>query len=184
MEAARKLRARFELMQWTGMRGLPNGMARAGRLQARRRRVSRRGRPGKGGETAPGLLPQEGVAALRDFVAIAAPGEWKTAPANREFAKAATRAGRPALIIHQIRHSFATGLRQSGTDIADALLRFHRLPLGAQREMGLRACAHAERMFDSGRFAGEYTRLIDSVGARVRRSRWRRCYQIIGMYSE
>ena len=119
VEPGSKLRARLELMQWTGMR--PSQMGRLAledfKLDADVPHVvvAR----GKGGETAAVPLLEEGIAAARDFIAIGAFGEWKTDRANRELAKAATRAGRPAFTTYQIRHSFATGLRQSGADIAD-----------------------------------------------------------------
>ena len=50
--------------------------------------------------------------------------------------------------------------------IADAILRFHRLPAAAKREMGRRARAHAEALFDPGRFADSYTSLIERVAFR------------------
>ena len=119
VEPGSKLRARLELLQWTGMR--PSQMGRLApkdfKLDAEVPHVvvAR----GKGGKAAAVPLLEEGIAAARDFIAIGAFGEWKSGPANRELAKAATRAGRPAFTTYQIRHSFATGLRQSGADIAD-----------------------------------------------------------------
>ena len=114
-----KVRARLELMQWTGMR--PSQMGRLGRedfqLDAEIPHVivAR----GKGGKAARLPLVEEGVAAARAFIAAEAFGKWKTQPANKQLAKAAREAGRPAFTSYQIRHSFATGLRQSGADVAD-----------------------------------------------------------------
>ena len=54
---------------------------------------------------------------------------------------------------------------------ADAILRFHRLPASARREMGRRARAHAEALFDPERFADNYEALIRRVTQPGRRSR-------------
>ena len=53
------------------------------------------------------------------YIALGAFGPWKTAPANTELARPAERAGRKPFTTYQIRHSFATGLRKSGADLAD-----------------------------------------------------------------
>ena len=50
--------------------------------------------------------------------------------------------------------------------IADAILRFHRLPAAAKSEMGRRARAHAEALFDPDRFADSYAALIERVAVR------------------
>jgi len=119
VEPGSKLRARLELLQWTGMR--PSQMGRLTpedfKLDAEIPHVivAR----GKDGTTAAVPLLEEGIAAAHAFIAIGAFGEWRTEPANRALAKAAQEAGRPAFTTYQIRHSFATGLRQSGADIAD-----------------------------------------------------------------
>ena len=47
--------------------------------------------------------------------------------------------------------------------IADAILRFHRMPIAAKRTMGQRARAHAEALFDPDRFADGYAALIERV---------------------
>ena len=57
--------------------------------------------------------------------------------------------------------------------IADAILRFHRLPAAAKREMGRRARARAEALFDSSRFVDDYTALIERVAGRWREARAR-----------
>jgi glycosyltransferase involved in cell wall biosynthesis len=54
---------------------------------------------------------------------------------------------------------------------ADAILRFHRLPASARREMGRRARAHAEALFDPDRFADDYETLIRCVARPGRRNR-------------
>lgn len=54
---------------------------------------------------------------------------------------------------------------------ADAILRFHRLPASARREMGRRARAHAEALFDPERFADDYEALIRRVARPGRRNR-------------
>lgn len=46
---------------------------------------------------------------------------------------------------------------------ADAILRFHRLPAAARQEMGRRARAHAEALFDPDRFADDFEALIHRV---------------------
>ncbi|MCY4634700.1 MAG: glycosyltransferase family 4 protein [Acidobacteria bacterium] len=55
--------------------------------------------------------------------------------------------------------------------IADAILRFHRLPSAAKREMGRRARTHAEALFDSTRFVDDYTSLIERVAVGRRQPR-------------
>lgn len=54
---------------------------------------------------------------------------------------------------------------------AEAILRFHRLPASARREMGRRARAHAEALFDPERFADDYEALIRRVARPGRRNR-------------
>ena len=54
---------------------------------------------------------------------------------------------------------------------ADAILRFHRLPASARREMGRRAREHAEALFDPERFADDYEALIRRVTRPGRRNR-------------
>ena len=67
-----------------------------------------------------GLIPllEEGVAAAREYIAIGAFGAWDPRRANMELTGAAELAGREPFTTYQIRHSFASGLRQSG-DVAD-----------------------------------------------------------------
>ena len=110
---------RLRLMHWTGMR--PSQM---GRL---RREDFRLDEPtpfvvvprGKGGRLAAIPLVGDGLAAAREFVAAGAYGAWSCASANKALAAAARRAGLPAFTVYQIRHTFATGLRRTGSDVAD-----------------------------------------------------------------
>ena len=74
---------------------------------------------GKGVRIAAVLLVPEGVAAARAFLDAEAFGPWPCSSVNRALVAAARRAGRPAFITYEIRHSFAAGLRRAGTDVAD-----------------------------------------------------------------
>ena len=114
-----KTQVRLQLMHWTGMR--PSQM---GRLRAEDFRlqdpipyvaVPR----GKGGRLAAVPLVTDGVMAARSFFAAHAFGPWSRGSANKALRDAATRAHRSPFTVYQIRHSFATGLRRVGTDLAD-----------------------------------------------------------------
>ena len=59
------------------------------------------------------------AAAARAFLDAKAFGPWPRSSVNRALASAARRAGLDAFTTYQIRHSFATGLRRAGTDVAD-----------------------------------------------------------------
>ena len=74
---------------------------------------------GKGGRLAAIPLVGEGLKAARDFMALRAYGWWSCPSANKALERAARKAGRSAFTVYQIRHSFATGLRRSGSDVAD-----------------------------------------------------------------
>ena len=110
---------RLRLMHWTGMR--PSQMAR---LQPDDFRLDE-ATPflvvprGKGGRLAAIPLVGEGLKAAREFMAIRAYGRWSCASANKALERAARKAGRSAFTVYQIRHSFATGLRRTGSDVAD-----------------------------------------------------------------
>ena len=73
----------------------------------------------KNGKVAAIPVLEDGLRAALQFIKMDAFGKWRTEPANRALAKAAERAGRKPFTTYQIRHSFATGLRQSGADVAD-----------------------------------------------------------------
>ena len=110
---------RLRLMHWTGMR--PSQM---GRLRPEDFRLDE---PtpfvavprGKGGRLAAVPLVGDGLDAARAFMAIGAYGGWSCPSANRALERAARKAGRPAFTVYQIRHAFATGLRRTGSDVAD-----------------------------------------------------------------
>ncbi len=114
-----KTEARLRLLHWTGMR--PSQM---GRL---RRDDFRLDAPipyvavprGKGGRLAAVPLVGDGLAAARDFIAREAWGAWSCPSANKLIAAAAARAGAEPFTVYQIRHAFAAGLRQTGSDVAD-----------------------------------------------------------------
>ena len=110
---------RLTLMHWTGMR--PSQM---GRLRSEDFRLDE---PtpfvvvprGKGGRLAAIPLVGDGLNAAREFMAIGAYGRWSCASANKALHAAARRAEIPPFTVYQIRHSFATGLRRTGSDLAD-----------------------------------------------------------------
>ncbi len=110
---------RLRLMHWTGMR--PSQMAR---LQPEDFRLDE-STPfvvvprGKGGRLAAIPLVGEGLESAREFMASRAYGRWSCPSANKALERAARKAGRPAFTVYQIRHSFATGLRRTGSDVAD-----------------------------------------------------------------
>ena len=110
---------RLRLMHWTGMR--PSQM---GRLQREDFRLDERPPRvvvprGKGGRLAAIPLVGEGLKAAHDFVASNAFGPWSTNAANITLRRAAKLAGRAPFTVYQIRHTFASGLRRTGTDLAD-----------------------------------------------------------------
>ena len=119
LEPGSIVRIRLELMHWTGMRA-----AQMGRL----RRINFRldadvpnviVGEAKDGNAASIPLDKEGMAAALDFIKADAFGKWKTEGANKALTKAAKAAGHERFTTYQIRHSFAMGLRESGTDVAD-----------------------------------------------------------------
>ena len=73
----------------------------------------------KDGNAASIPLDKEGMAAALNFIKADAFGKWKTEGANKALTKAAKAAGHERFTTYQIRHSFAMGLRESGTDVAD-----------------------------------------------------------------
>ena len=110
---------RLRLMHWTGMR--PSQM---GRLQSDDFRLDE---PmpfvvvprGKGGRLVAIPLVGQGLDAAREFMAARAYGKWSCPSANKALERAARKAGRSPFTVYQIRHSFATGLRRTGSDVAD-----------------------------------------------------------------
>ena len=73
----------------------------------------------KDGNAASIPLDKEGMAAALNFIKADAFGKWKTEGANKALTKAAKAAGHERFTTYQIHHSFAMGLRESGTDVAD-----------------------------------------------------------------
>ena len=73
----------------------------------------------EGGRNAAIPLLDEGIAATEAYIEADAFGTWNPEAANKALIKAAEAAGLPAFTTYQMRHSFASGLRQSGADIAD-----------------------------------------------------------------
>ena len=114
-----KTAVRLRLMQWTGMR--PSQMGRLLRDDFRFDDeipyvvVPR----GKNGRLASIPLVEEGLKASRDFVSRDAFRSWSCPSANKALARAARHAQRPPFTVYAIRHSFAAGLRRTGTDVAD-----------------------------------------------------------------
>ena len=119
LPAGSKTRVRLILMHWTGMR--PSQM---GRLQRSDFRLDERvpfvaAPRGKGGKLAAIPLVGHGLEAAREFITANAFGSWSCPSANKSLALAARRAGREPFTVYQIRHSFAAGLRRTGSDVAD-----------------------------------------------------------------
>ena len=114
-----KTAARLQLLHWTGMR--PSQMGRLTRDDFRLQdtipyvAVPR----GKAGRLAAVPLVEEGVSAVRAFMAADAFGPWSCSTARKAIRVAAQRAGREPFTVYQIRHSFATWLRRTGADLAD-----------------------------------------------------------------
>ena len=110
---------RLRLMHWTGMRPSQMGRLRPDDVRLDEPTPFVAVPRGKGGRLAAIPLVGDGLDAARAFVAIGAYGRWSCASANRALRGAARRAGRPAFTVYQIRHAFATGLRRTGSDVAD-----------------------------------------------------------------
>ena len=119
LEPGTQLRARLELLQWTGMRPSQMGRLTPDDFHLEDEIPHVVVVQGKGGNTAMVPLLEEGVAAARDYIALNAFGKWRPETANKAIAKAAAAAGLPTFTTYQMRHSFAIGLRRTGTDLAD-----------------------------------------------------------------
>ena len=119
LEPGTKVRARLQLLQWTGMRPSQEGRLTAKDFHLEEEIPYVMVGYGKEGDIAKVPLLEEGLAAAREFIALNAFGEWRPETGNRAIAKAAAAAGLPTFTTYQIRHSFAAGLRQTGADIAD-----------------------------------------------------------------
>ena len=121
IEPGTVLAARLQLMSWTGMRP-----AQIGRLTPEHFVLDHEVKiphvivpRAKGGRDALIPLLEEGIAAAREFMKLEAYGAWGTERANRALKVAARKAGQEAFTLYQIRHSFASALRESGADVAD-----------------------------------------------------------------
>jgi integrase len=119
LEPGTKVRARLLLLQWTGMRPSQEGRLTPTDFHLEEEIPYVMVGYGKKGDIAEVPLMNEGLAAAREFIALNAFGKWRTDTANRALAKAAAAAGVPRFTTYQIRHSFAMGLLESGTDVAD-----------------------------------------------------------------
>ena len=163
--------ARLRLMHWTGMR--PSQM---GRLQPEDFRLDEH-TPyvvvprGKKGRLAAIPLIREGLEAARDFMAVGAYGQWSCASANKALKRAADKTGHAPFTVYQIRHSFATGLRRAGTDVADIQdLYGHTNPETTMIYAPPQLDKHAEALerlhhADHGKQRPQYTiRLAQSAG--------------------
>ena len=102
-----------------GHAAVADGTLAAGRLPPRRtdavrRRAARQGGT-TGGHPARRRRAGRGPCVRRDRCLRA----LVVRRANKALRGAAKRAGRPAFTVYQIRHAFATGLRRTGSDVAD-----------------------------------------------------------------
>jgi site-specific recombinase XerD len=148
MDPDRKTRWRLSLMHWTGMRPSQMGRlagpedfhigTRAFELEihgAPRRVPAVLVPSGKGGDPVMFPLTAEGEAVARAFLRTDAfwrpparqPGAppktprvtWSCPSAYKRIVAAATKIGERPFTVYTIKHSFATALRRTGTDLAD-----------------------------------------------------------------
>ena len=119
LEPGTKLAARLHLLHWTGIRPSQMGLLTRDDFHLNEDPPQVSVPRGKGGRNAVIPLIAEGVGAAREFIALEAFGAWKTEKANKALTKAALEAGRKRFTTYQIRHTFATALRQTGADVAD-----------------------------------------------------------------
>ena len=119
LEPGSKLSAQLRLMHWTGMRPVQVGLLTPDHFHLNHKVPHIVVPAAKLGRTAVIPLLEDGLRIAREFIEIDAFGKLKTGPANRALTKAAKKVGRERFTTYQIRHSFASGLRQSGADIAD-----------------------------------------------------------------
>lgn len=129
----KKTRWRLELMHWTGMR--PSQMARlrpgGEDFMLDERVVSldvngeQRSVPailvpsGKGGDAVMMPLTAEGEHAARNFLRVRAFGKWSCQSANKHLKRLALSIGEAPFHVYQIKHSFASALRATNTDLSD-----------------------------------------------------------------
>ena len=114
-----KTSARLRLMHWTGMRPSQMGRLRPEDFHLNDPIPSVMVPRGKGGRLATIPLVSDAMAASRDFLAVEACGPWSCQSANKAIRVAARKANCAPFTVYQIRHSFSTWLRRTGTDLAD-----------------------------------------------------------------
>ena len=110
---------RLRLMHWTGMRPSQMGRLRPDDVRLDEPTPFVVVPRGKGGRLAAIPLVGDGLDAARAFVAIGAYGRWSCASANKALRGRPGARDAPAFTVYQIRHAFATGLRRTGSDVAD-----------------------------------------------------------------
>jgi integrase len=76
-------------------------------------------RTGKGGEPRVVMLNPDSIAAWNDFIRHQAFGEFQKDSLRHAFQRAAAQVGIMNLRAYDLRHSFATALREAGADLAD-----------------------------------------------------------------
>ena len=114
---ASRTKARLELLAWTGMR--PRELMRLSLETIDLRHRCCRIQTAKGGPLRDIPLNGSAVAAARRFIALGGWGDFSLASARKSLHLACRKAGIPAIRIYDLRHSFGSALRQSGTDLAD-----------------------------------------------------------------
>ena len=115
-----KTHARLQLMHWTGMRPSQMGRLRQADFRLAEPVPFVAAPRGKRGKLAAIPLIGEGLDAARDFIARDAFGPWSCPSANKAIRAAACAQPQPdPFTVYQIRHSFAAGLRRTGSDVAD-----------------------------------------------------------------
>lgn len=89
---------------------------------------------GKGGRTQTKPLNASGVSAWREFISVAANGEFSTSSMWKSWTLACKRAGVEPFNPYCLRHSYASDLRRAGADLADIQeLLGHTSPKTTQR---------------------------------------------------
>ena len=114
-----KTSARLRLMHWTGIRPSQMGRLRPEDFHLNDPIPSVMVPRGKDGRLATIPLVSDAMVASRDFLAVEACGPWSCQSANKAIRVAARKANCAPFTVYQIRHSFSTWLRRTGTDLAD-----------------------------------------------------------------
>ena len=119
LDPGSELSLRLRLMQWTGVRPVQVGRLRREDFFLDEKTPYVVVPKAKGGKLTAIPLVGDGLLIAKQFIEKNAFGPWNTGTANRALGKAADRAGWPPFTTYQIRHTFATELRRTGTDVAD-----------------------------------------------------------------